>query len=394
MKIAEIIKISMNNLTANKMRSALTIVGISVGISSIVFLVSLGYGLQDLSIKKIAAIEAINTIDVAQGSKGTPRKIDSTLISELKADPGISKVSPVLAIGIKIVSGDKIADGVGNCVDKDFFALEGLEVTYGSFFTGEGPQAVVTSGLLKAINQTKEDILNKDVAFNIIIANAGGKKEVSKDLKIVGVIKDDTTSLAYIPLSLVAGDVGENPTYNAVKVKIVDQNKIQEMKAKIDAMGFTATSIADTIDQVDRIFKYIQIGLAFFGFVALLVASIGMFNTMTVALLERTRDIGIMKALGVSDFDIAKMFLSESALIAFSGGTLGVASGWLISKIINYAVNALAQSVGGEPHNLFVTPLVFSVGIIIFSGIVGLATGFYPSRRASRLNPLDALRYE
>lgn len=377
------------------MRSILTIVGISVGISSIVFLVSLGYGLQDLSIKKIAAIEAINTIDVTQGTKGVPRKLDSSLIDDLKNNDKISKVSPVLAYGIKVKAASALADGVGNFVDENYFALEGLEVTYGSIFTGSGgDEAIVSTGLLKAINETKESALNQSFDSEIIIANADGKKTISKSIKVIGVVDDDTTSLAYIPISLVASDITDSTNYNSVKVKVVDQSQIQEVKGQIEQMGFTASSIADTIDQVDRIFKIIQLVLAFFGLVALLVASIGMFNTMTVALLERTRDIGIMKALGVSDSDVAKMFLAESAMIAFSGGTFGVVSGWIVSKLINYAVNMLAMSVGGDPQKLFVTPFVFGAGIIVFSGLVGIGTGFYPSKRASKLNPLDALRYE
>jgi putative ABC transport system permease protein len=115
---------------------------------------------------------------------------------------------------------------------------------------------------------------------------------------------------------------------------------------------------------------------------------------MTIALLERTRDIGIMKAMGVKDRDVSCIFLFESALIATSGGVLGVVGGWLTSKVVNMIVNILAKSVGGEPQKLFSMPIVFSMGIIIFSIIVGIGTGFYPSKRASKLNPLDALRYE
>jgi len=220
------------------------------------------------------------------------------------------------------------------------------------------------------------------------------RKTVAKKYNIIGVVQDDTTSFSYLPISSVKADITWSPVYNSLKVKVADKNNVQVIKQKISSMGYSVTTIADTISQVDQIFKIIQFVLAFFGLVALMVASIGMFNTMTIALLERTRDIGIMKAIGVKNQDVSKIFLSESALIATSGGVLGVFGGYAVAKIINYAINILAKSVGGEPQVLFSLPAVFSTGIIVFSILVGIATGFYPSKRASQLNPLDALRYE
>jgi len=188
--------------------------------------------------------------------------------------------------------------------------------------------------------------------------------------------------------------LSENIVYNSAKVKVDSRDDINEVRTKIEGMGFAVTSIADTISQVDRTFRVIQIVLAAFGAIALLVAAIGMFNTMTIALLERTRDIGVMKAIGVRNRDVYRMFLSESTLIAMIGGIGGLGGGFLISKLINLAVNSLAKSVGGEPQTLFATPYWFAIGIFVFAIFVGLSTGYYPSRRAARINPLDALRYE
>jgi len=210
----------------------------------------------------------------------------------------------------------------------------------------------------------------------------------------LGVVQDDSTAFSYIPINSIASELSEKVSYNSLKVKVKDKSQIPSMKEKFTSMGYSVTTIADTISQVDQIFRIIQIILAFFGLVALLVASIGMFNTMTIALLERTRDIGIMKAIGVRDRDVSRIFLSEAAIIAGAGGIIGVVGGWATAKLVNIGVNMLAISVGGEPETLFATPIVFALGIVIFSFFVGILTGLYPSRRASRLNPLDALRYE
>lgn len=395
MQLVQIIRIAVTNLSSNRMRSLLTVVGISIGIASIVFLVSLGYGLQELSVKKIASIEAINTLDVSPG-KNSVQKVDDELIAKMKEMPEIDKISPVLALGVKIQYQDKKTDAVGNFVDDNFVSLEGLNVLVGGFFQNSTTDIVVSTAFLKAVSIDQGDAVGKEIPTTVLVLNEATKekKELSKNYKIIGTVLDDSTSFIYAPIESVAGDIAGNKTYNSLKVKVKDKETIPDVRGKITSMGFTVTSIADTISQVDQIFKVIQGVLAFFGLIALLVASIGMFNTMTIALLERTRDIGIMKALGVRNRDVSRIFLSESMLIAGSGGILGVLFGLGTAKAINYAINILAKSVGGEPQKLFSMPMIFAAGIIIFSMFVGIATGFYPSRRASRLNPLDALRYE
>jgi len=138
----------------------------------------------------------------------------------------------------------------------------------------------------------------------------------------------------------------------------------------------------------------VQIVLSFFGAVALMVSAIGMFNTMTIALLERTQEIGIMKSLGASNGDIKKTFLVEAVLIGFLGGVSGILTGIGASEIFNFGVNKLAGSFGGDKVDLFYIPIEFMLMILVFSTTVGLMTGFYPARRAAKLNPLDALRYK
>jgi putative ABC transport system permease protein len=377
------------------MRSLLTILGIAVGIATIVFLVSLGYGLQELSTKKIANIAAISTLDVSPG-KTSVQKVDNSLVAKIKEMSEVSSVSPLLSLGLKIDYQGKKTDAVGSFVGDEYSKLEGVETVIGGFFSNSQTDIVVSTALLKALNITTTDSVKKefDTAVIFIDQDTKAKKEVLKKFSIIGVAQDDSVSFAYIPTSSIADQINDKTIYNSLKVNIKDQKTIPQIKDKITSMGFTVTSIADTISQVDQIFRVIQLILAFFGLVALLVASIGMFNTMTIALLERTRDIGIMKALGVRDRDVSKIFLTESSMISTLGGAVGVLLGYLTSLIVNVGVNSLAKSVGGESEKLFSTPYFLAVGIIVFSIFVGFLTGFYPSRRASKLNPLDALRYE
>jgi putative ABC transport system permease protein len=152
--------------------------------------------------------------------------------------------------------------------------------------------------------------------------------------------------------------------------------------------------MTDTLDQINKIFNVTQVTFTLIGIVALLIAAIGMLNTMTVSLLERTREIGIMKAIGATERGIQQMFLAESVLMGMGGGGAGLVIGFIFCQLVNFFVNLLALSLGGTRLNIFYTPLWFFVLVFCFSLLIGFFTGLFPARRASRLNPLDALRYE
>ena len=127
---------------------------------------------------------------------------------------------------------------------------------------------------------------------------------------------------------------------------------------------------------------------------ALTVSAIGMFNTMTIALLERINEIGIMRSIGITRKDIKKIFLLEASIMGLFGGVSGIAIGILGGELVNIGINILAKSFGGQALDLFYSPLWFIFTVTLFSSIVGFLTGIYPSMKASKLNPLDALRYK
>jgi putative ABC transport system permease protein len=129
-----------------------------------------------------------------------------------------------------------------------------------------------------------------------------------------------------------------------------------------------------------------------FGVIALIVSAIGMFNTMTIALLERTTEIGVMKSIGASDLNISMIFATEATIMGFLGGLGGVVMGLATGNFFNILINTVAVRFGGEKLDLFYTPLWFIIIIISFGTIVGLMTGIIPARRASKIDPLDALK--
>ncbi|TSC96993.1 MAG: ABC-type transport system, involved in lipoprotein release, permease component [Candidatus Berkelbacteria bacterium Licking1014_2] len=413
MKITDGIRLSMANLFYNKLRTALTVGGIGIGIAAIVFLVALGYGLQSLTIKKITSIDAITTITVTLG-KTTILKLDKQAVEKFSQMEEVDKICPTINLPaqFKTPTNDKL-DITINAVGDSFFRLTGIDKPLaGDLLSQGGPvspsqggpvspsqggddQTVISSALVKALNSLAAQMIGQTMTIEVFVQNESDTTKVetkSKTYKIIGVVEDDTAPFAYVPLNSIDGFNLTN--YNSVKIKAKSQNQVGSLQQKITDMGYTSTSVVETIKQINQAFQIIKIVLALLGVIGLLVASIGMFNTMTIALLERTHDIGVIKALGFTNRDVWGLFLWESISIGFLGGLLGVIIGLLISQSLNWIIIALAKSVGEQITNIFEAPWLFLLLILGFSIFVGLLTGFYPARRAAKINPMQALKYE
>lgn len=401
MRIIDIFRLSTRIFKTNKLRTSLTILGISVGIGAILFLVSLGSGLQHVLISQIAT--SLLSMDIKIDSNALV-KMDKDQIEKIRSISEITEVSPVFRAS-SMMKVDELSGAISTILVKtSFFRMEGLKVVKGDFFTGDADNKIVISAAtLQLFNLNKDNALGKTARFelympkidetgNLVDTEEVVIKSIEKTYEIVGIIDDNAESYAYMPMDSAEGL--EIPFYTQLKLTARDQKDIPKIKAEIEVIGFTPTAMSDTVSDTDRIFQAIQIILSVFGAVALIVSAIGMFNTMTIALLERTQEIGIMKALGASRQDIWKLFLAESVIIGFLGGTVGIILGFVGTYAVNAGINVLAKNFGGQQVNLFYTSNSFVLFIIVFSTVVGFITGLYPSRRASRLNPLEALRYK
>jgi ABC-type antimicrobial peptide transport system permease subunit len=183
-------------------------------------------------------------------------------------------------------------------------------------------------------------------------------------------------------------------SYQSLTVRVRKTQTTQDIEEKIKAMGFSAFSLTDLMQGFKRVFIIIDILLSLIGSIALAVSSLGIVNTMVMSILERTREIGIMKAIGGSDGDVRKIFLVEASAIGVFGGVFGVALGWAVGRIINFGANMYIQSQGGTPGNLFSLPPWLIASAIAFSWLVSLLAGSYPASRAARLDPIQALRHD
>jgi len=381
------------------MRTFLTILGVSVGIGTVLFLVSLGYGLQKTILSKITTADSLLSLDVSPGVSNLV-DLDKENIDKISKIQGVTEISRLSNISGQINMDEATADGAIYAVDSSFFRLNGINLDIGKAFDSDDSfDIVISSAGAKLFDLSPEDIIGKKVYLTLYVPKKteDGSETVeviktNNSYNVVGVINDDNSSFAYLSLKTIS-DLNIDK-YDQLKVKVQKNEIMNDIRNNILEQGFLVSSLSDTIDQANKIFGVIQIILFSFGFVALLVSAIGMFNTMTIALLEKTNEIGIMRSIGITAKDIRKIFLMEAGIMGFLGGFGGVMVGFVAGILVNFGFNFLAKNLGGKATDLFYTPPSFIALIIIFSTVVGLLTGIYPSMRASKLNPLDALRYK
>ncbi len=402
MLITDIFRLATRMFRTNRSRTILTILGISVGIGAILFLVSLGYGLQVFILNSITNSDALLSLDVSTGDLEN-LKLNKQSIEEILQLNGVEKVSPLFSLQAQMTVEDISSELVANFTNSDYFRLDGTILEKGDFYTEEENdknKVIISSTALQLFNLSPEEALEKEISFILFPPAKENEKqniiresvELKETFKIAGIVEEENSNYVYMPLSV--SDSLKIDNYSKLKVKVDTDENLDLVRNDIMDKGFVVSALSDIIEQANQIFTVIQIVLASFGIVALIVSAIGMFNTMTIALLERTQEIGIMKALGATSTDIWNMFLSESVIIGFLGGMGGIIIGMLGGEAFNYGINMLAGALGGDKIDMFYTPLWFVLVIISFSTIVGLMTGFYPARRAARINCLEALRYK
>lgn len=405
MKLGYILHLASSNLRTRKLRTFLTVGGMAIGIGAIVFLVSLGFGLQKLIVGRITNVQALTVLDVSTGASAI-LKIDDEVLGSFKKIQNVVGVSPSMSQSGQVVKGQSVTDAALFGSESQYLGIEGIVVSFGTVYTDTQKNTAVASTTLAELIGIKnpKDLIDQQVTLRVVVPSTDttvtqGTKQAdesaiqTKDIEvtIAGIFPGDS-SLMYLPINFFK-DLGFT-TFNLAHVKIDDREHLAGARSIIEEQGYQVDSVADTVGQIDRIFVVFQFLMGAFGLVAMLVASLGTFNTLTVSLLERTREVGIMKSLGTTSKDIYFLFLSESLLIGSLGGFCGIILGYGLGQGVNIAINTLASKLGGSQVNIFYLPIGFLALIIGIILLVGLVTGFYPARRASKINVLDALRYE
>lgn len=400
MKTLDALRLSTRMFRTRPMRTWLTVLGVGAGAGAVLFLVSLGYGLQHIILERLIYDQALLSLRVTPASENL--NITDTTLEDIKALPETKQVSPMASFTGQATIGELSGNVQLFAISSPFFTASGITATAGSLFKeGEADGVVVSETTLKMFGvEDKAQAIGKPVKLEVFIAtkNEDGTDTVSVlDLAtpytIKGVFDSGQESTIFVPIAEIASKTPIS-RYDIVQVTATSIETAEQLKETIITKGFHVSSISETIDQANKIFSIIQIVLGVFGAFSLVVSSIGTFNTMTVTLLERTGEIGIMRALGGSRKDIKRVFLTESVIIGALGGMAGVCLGIVGGTLFNYGINALATRFGGPAIQLFVYPARFLVSIIAISTSIGFLSGVFPARRAAQLDPLEALRYK
>jgi ABC-type antimicrobial peptide transport system permease subunit len=259
-------------------------------------------------------------------------------------------------------------------------------------------QAVVNRAMLKVLGIKETEALGKQFEASFIVVgelldDSSEKLEsVPAQYTIIGITPEEKTPLFYVPF-IDLRTLGIT-NYSQIKLVVKDSQDLAKTRKQVEAMGYVTHSVADTVTQINSLFGTAKTILALLGMVALSVAALGMFNTLTVSLLERTREVGLMKAMGMKSSEVQELFLTESMIMGLSGGILGILAGFGIGKLLGVVLSFFAVFKGVGFVDVAYIPFSFIFLVVFLSLFVGVATGIYPAKRATKISALNALRYE
>ncbi|MCU1309819.1 MAG: cell division protein FtsX [Candidatus Angelobacter sp.] len=477
MKAYDLVELAGRNLREAVLRNSLTTIGIAVGVASLVAMLSLGVGLQQVFGKRLGRSGLFDTVIVASKQdfrteddrrnrpnmqSGEIKSLDDTARQTFEKISGVAEVYPEIRLTAEL------RFAVDGKAERPHFAAitalptsannsEAFEDLQGKFFSGpkaeeaivlgefarellEMPEDTRQSDKQKLSNEDANRLIGKELTLRYAeratnnesaIAPSDSNKAKAADeaganfdfsvvrrekkLKIVGVVNTEpyggmrsvSRGRVFIPTGLAESmnfmqpsdlrtlmRASKGKTYMTLIVRANKPTQIPVIQETIKKMGFSTYSMQDASKTLRYVFIFLDMFLAIFGSLALAVASLGIMNTLVMAILERRREIGIMKALGASDIDVKKLFFVEAGAMGVLGGVLGTSLGWTIGRVINFGTNIWLQRQDIPTENFWYVPWWLVVGAMVFSVFVSLGSGLYPASRAAKLDPVQALRHD
>jgi putative ABC transport system permease protein len=420
---SELFHLAWGNLGRSRARLAMTAGGVVVGTSAVILLIALTLGLQEAAEAGIGSNVSLIQIDVSAAWHESAPRLNDEAIRLLRRIDGVRLVIPTLRLQAgEIYADDYAAYADIQGIDPSLIPYLGWEAASGNLRLNEG-MVIVGSRVGEVFYDPENiveytpvtvDMMTASLELNLSNYTTGSKRQLdvlpAALLAETGDISDYViymsldevkrwnewiTGQAYTPETLV---------YDLVTVYATSRETAPDVSTAIRELGFTAGGMGDYLHQLNAFFVTMRLCLGAVGAVALLVAAFGVANTMMMAILERTREIGIMKAIGANNQSILGLFLLEAALVGFLGGVAGVLLSKLLQNLINSAianmpqgddaVNFLPFDPGQIGSNLIIIPQELILFAILLATGVGLVAGLYPAWRAAKMPPVLALRYD
>jgi putative ABC transport system permease protein len=406
MSIYESLRTAMTGLTTNKMRAALTMLGIIIGVASVVTLLSVGEGVEATITGEIESLGSnllFVTADQPDGAS-TPAYL-TTADAEALADPfnapALVAVAPVMQGSLRVTSDDEASNLTVSGTNSQYAQVRNLELSMGGFLTAADLEDQAKVAVL-GWGAYSDLFADGDYPVGQTISIDGMRFEVVGVLEEQGGLGTDDDTI-YVPLTTAQTRFfpqrtlsGERPVA-AIYASVVDESQVDAAIGQMtdvlrerhdlapgDTDDFDVTSQQAILDIASEITAVLTIFLGAISGISLLVGGIGIMNIMLVSVTERTREVGIRKAVGATRRDILLQFLLEAIVLSFLGGLLGIGLGITGANLVSNLSSDLATKVTPET-------VALAAGV---ASIVGLVFGTYPALRAAQLRPIEALRYE
>ncbi len=455
MKTRDLSELAARNLREAVLRNSLTTLGVAVGVASLVAMLSLGVGLQTLASQRLTRSGLFDAVFVTSqrnfrgpgrppppdsAPKQDSRPLDEDTRQQLAKLSNVTEVYPQIRFVTDVRYASKTeTTSVLGLPDSSRLsgAFDGMTGAY--FSSPTANEAILQIEFAKVLSDQPPSLVGKDLTLRYAERTALSKDAESDDslldsvmgsgapggisivpreksLRIVGVIESDPSAgiggfggaRVYLPLktaeqlhvaqpddvqAFLSGNSAK-PSYMALTVRVHSPKDVPQVEAAIKQLGFATFSLLDATKSLRLVFTVFDLFLGLFGSLALTVASLGIINTLVMAILERRREIGILKALGATDRDVRSLFFAEAGAMGLFGGFFGVALGWLIGQALTWGTTIYLHKQNLPGVKISYVPWWLALGAIVFAIIVSLVAGLYPAARAARLNPVEALRYE
>lgn len=393
-----LVKLASKNLSSHRLRTVLTVTAMIIGVSAIVFLVSFAFGLEKLVSREVSGGNAYQMVDVGTGDSAII-KLNEDALTKLSQISGVKQLEATANAAAKYNLSGQELDSSFFVTSAQYFNWLGETIRYGSVFSEQegSSETVISEYLAEKISSNPQSLVGKQIEFTAIIpknlSDTGDGKVFDKQIyEISGISSNADSPEIYVSMTN-ASKYGITD-YSQVKIQTVSDSVVSDLRAKVENLGFKTQYLGETISQVQEVFNFFKLILGGFGLIALIVACLGMFNTLTIALLERTKEVALLKILGAKKRDIVSIFLAEAVAIGLLGGLLGVIFGLILTNLANSIFSSYAVRAGGQAISTFYAPLWFVFTVFIFTALIGLLTGIYPARRAAKVDALKVLRYE
>jgi len=451
MRISDYIEQSFSNLWKKKLRTLLTIFGVMIGIGSLVSMFSFGQGIQDNITNTFNELQLFNYVSVYPRSENnqtipsaeepnSPEQagpytqiLDDTFIRDVTEIEGVESAFPEVRFPAMIRFNEEEKFSLVQVLPADICQSGLMKLRAGRPYAPADSNALIISDSLLHRMKVKEPetVIGQEIEISTltvdlslsnipnIVSFLRGKglpfSRQSYQFTIVGV----TEKMGFSGPMPVRSDVFITPAesenmkklsltsiwdlfqssqqakgYSMVNIKLSSTKYIEAVKAKMEDRGFRTFALIDHLEEIKTGFIFMNMFLFAVGMIAITVAALGIINTMVMSIMERYKEIGIMKAVGASDGDVKKIFFFESGAIGFLGGILGLILGWLVSLVINQIINYYMTKQGVPYMDYFSFRWWLVSGAIVFSILISLAAGAYPTMRAARVDPVVALRHD